>query len=193
MRAATLIAAGLVLAYALIACTSEAPPRVPDEEDRRNVIEAALTQLDQHLKAEPVGQGGVLLLGPISQVWSMESLESFSSDPRDRCVIPKRMYASVASAATEEEPIAKWVSPSKLWLIPAQLPRPDPLIPLSQLNGIPVRTIVTLSRPGFSASGNEALVILRFTWSIHDALARVRLERIGAQWRTRCAQFNYYV
>jgi hypothetical protein len=193
VRAATLIAAGLVLTHVLIGCTPEAPPRVPDEVDSRKVLEAALMQLDQHLKAEGMEKEGVLLLVPTSETWSMESLQSFSPDPRDSCVIPKQMYASVASAATMEEPIAQWVSPSKLWLMPAELPRPDPLIPLDQLNGVPVRTIVTLSRPGFSASGNEALIILRFTWSIHDALARVRLERVGTQWRIQCAQFNYYV
>lgn len=192
MRLLPLIAVTLTLTHGLIACTSEEPARVPVAEDSRQAMEAALVHLDQHLKEAAVG-GGVLLLEPTSHVWSMESLRLFSIDPQAKCFIPEEMYARVSTVATKEEPITELVSPSNLWLMPAEMPRPDPLMPISELNGVPVSTVVTLSRPGFSENGNEALVILRFTWSIHDALARVRLERVDMRWQIRCAEFSYYV
>ena len=166
---------------------------VPPEEDSRGVMAAALLHLDHHLRAKWKQQDDVLLLDPTSDVWSMESLRSFSSDPENNCVITDEMYKRVAAAALQKEPIANFVSPSPRWLIPAELPQPDPLVPVSDFNGVPISTVVTLSRPGFSLDGNQAVVILSFTWSIHDALARVRLQRDGTEWKIRCAQFDYYV
>jgi hypothetical protein len=65
---------------------------------------AALIHLDQHLKAESAGPEGVLLLEPASHVWSAESLQSFSADPKDECIIPNGMYARVIAAAPKRNP-----------------------------------------------------------------------------------------
>jgi hypothetical protein len=57
----------------------------------------------------------------------------------------------------------------------------------------PVKTLVTLTKPGYSADGNQAFVNLSFVWSIHGAEARYVLRRAGPGWEVACSHLVFYV
>jgi hypothetical protein len=57
----------------------------------------------------------------------------------------------------------------------------------------PVKTLVTLTKPGYSTDGNLAFVNLSFVWSIHGAEARYVLKRSGPAWKVACSHLVFYV
>ncbi|WP_153067416.1 hypothetical protein [Steroidobacter cummioxidans] len=160
----------------------------------KEVLGAALVYLVRQLDAQAIGTEGILLLRPMTRRWTQESIAGFSENPKDKCVIPQELYSALVGGAETEKLVDSLVSTNKLWRIGQEERRDQmPSFPPLEFDGVPVRTVVTVSSPGFSRAGDEALVLLSFTWSVHDALARIRMARNGGVWRAQCVQFNFYV
>jgi hypothetical protein len=158
------------------------------------VLNAALIYFSQQIEEQSSHTAGVLLLRPTMRSWTRESLSGFSDDLGSNCTIAQELYAAVAERATTEQPVASLVSNNARWRIaPEKEQVKFPELPPTEFKGVPVRTLVTVSYPGFSESGDDALVLLSFTHSIHNAIARIRMARSSDVWHAQCVQFNFYV
>ena len=160
----------------------------------KEVLSAALVYLAQQLDAQGIGTRGILLLRPMTRSWTHESLTGFSDNPEDKCILEQELYSALAEGSETEQSVGPLVSTNDLWRIGQEERRGQvPSFPPTEFDGVPVRTVVTVSSPGFSRRGDEALVLLSFTWSVHDAVARVRMVRNNGVWTAQCVQFNFYV
>jgi hypothetical protein len=157
------------------------------------IVSAAIDHLSKRLAAEPSSDSGILLLRSQTQGWTEQSLKGFSQDSQSDCPIPEELYRALVESAAEI-PVIELLNESKEWQIaPAEVEARVPSLPPEEIDGIPVKAMVGVSLPGVSRSSSEALVILSFTWSVHEALARIRLVPSETGWQVKCAQLNYYV
>jgi hypothetical protein len=114
-----------------------------------------------------------------------------------KCNVPQELYDRLVARNSAAIPAAPLVSRSKAW----RLIRPDELngdrlaYRLGDLttDGEPIRTVVHVSLPAYSDSGDTAFVTLHFTWSIHGAVAEYLLKSESNRWKVQCSDLLFYV
>ena len=169
----------------LSACGSQAPD--PDRE----ALRAVLTHFHERQDLQGVGSSGSMLLVPDTYVWTRQSLEGFRQNRADECQIPEALYEALyARSATRQlgDVIQRqhgWRMATREQLAPERL--------LERVSDPSIRTSVSVSAPGFSNDGRQAVVVLSFSTGAHGALARYRLTLEGGSWSVVCSQMNYYL
>ena len=169
---------------------------VGDVDDRpalKAVLEHFATRSDAHF----YDQSAILAINPKTQeTRGRDSDYQYLNQGEGNCGIPESLYLSLRKRNATAIAATKLAGKSPLWRVvsaeEAKVINPAWPPPMGKKRE-PVKTLVTLTKPGYSADGNSALVNLSFVWSIHGAEARYLLRREGSNWKVTCSQLIFYV
>ncbi len=139
----------------------------------------------------PYHESGITLIDARTSKWVPGM-----GDSGAKCEVPEDVSDRLAARNAESLAAAPLVTASRKW----RLIRPDEmtgdpprdLLPDKTRAGEPIRTIVYLSAPAFSESGDLAFVLLSFRWSVHEAQARYVLKASGSNWKVQCSDLFFY-
>ena len=114
-----------------------------------------------------------------------------------KCDVPQELYDHLVARNTAKIPAAPLVPRSKAW----RVIRPDEMVgdsvPFRMIDvtadGERIKTVVRLSVPAYSDTGDTAFVTLYFKWSIHGAVAEYLLKSSGKRWTVQCSDLLFYV
>lgn len=179
----------LIFVIVSIVAAAACSPKASDPD--REVLIAVLTHFHQRQDLQGVSASGFMLLEPDTHVWSRQSLESLQEDRADECQIPQPLYEGLY-ARGDARPLGDVIAGQQGWRVATR----EQLAPehlLQRLSDQSIRTLVSVSKAGFSKDGRQAAVVLSFTTGVHGALARYRLARASGGWSIACSQLNYYL
>ena len=180
-----------ILAAVALACTAFGCAREPAKGE---ILKVALAHLSQKFESKSPGPRGILLLHTRTTAWTAESLNAFVQRSDPECAIPTELYDAMLQHQSSNELVSNLVGESDLWrLASREIEERIPSLPPEQVDGAPVKTMVSVSLPGVTRDNSAALVVLSFTWSIHSAVARIWLEPSGSGWRVKCSRTDFYV
>jgi hypothetical protein len=137
---------------------------------------------------------GVVLVDPMTDSWTAQKIGMYSLDRRTNAKCPRMiaLLATVTVANAASTSAASLLAQSPKW----RLLREDEKSSWEYLDvtktGEPIKTIASLSNPAYSADGAAAAVLMRFRWSIHDALAQYLVERTADTWKVTCSELVFY-
>ena len=155
------------------------------------VIAAALEDFTARSDTMPYHESGITLIEAQTSKWVQGMGESGA-----KCVVPKELHDRLVALNDAQRPVAPLLATSKKWRLiqPNDLKGDDPfLFPDKTSAGDSIRTVVRLSIPAYSESGDAALVMFSFGWSIHSATARYVLKSSGGSWTVQCSDLFFYV
>jgi len=176
----------LAIALTLCACG--------DSRDAR-VIAATLEDFGARTDTMSLHEDGITLIRPETGSWALESLRGLSLERGDdKCETSRELYDRLIARNSSAVSAARLVSASKKWRLvrPQETEKAPFILPDRTSVGEPIKTIVTISLPAYSASGDAAFVVFGFTWSIHGAVAQYVLRQSGQGWKVRCSQLRFY-
>jgi hypothetical protein len=116
-----------------------------------------------------------------------------------KCHVPQDLYDRFVARNAAALPATPLVSSSKAWRLirPDEMEGDPPAYRVQVTNqtaeGEPVKTLVHLSVPAYSDSGDTAFLKLHFTWSIHGAVAEYSMKSVGNDWKVECSDLLFYV
>lgn len=123
---------------------------------------------------------GVLELNPMSDAEDHASGEAIRSWARN---IPDQVKDDLIKAFIQRNRSAVPIAPLISGARGARLrqPTPDHELPPALPEG--AKAIGSLTLPGVSADGTRALILIRHSWSIHDAVVTYVLSKQGGIWK----------
>jgi hypothetical protein len=130
------------------------------------------------------------------QMHGSDSDYQYLNQGEGNCAIPQPLYLSFRKRNSAPVPSTQLIGKSPLWRVvtDAEAKIINPAWPPSSgVKRPPVKTLVSLTKPGYSVDGQSAFVNISFLWSIHGAEARYVLRRAGVKWEVTCSQLIFYV
>ena len=157
-----------------------------------DVIAATLEHFTARADTMPWHKTGVTLIAAETQSF----VPGMGRDSA-KCNVPQELYDRLVARNSGTIPAAPLVPRSEAW----RVIRPDEMVgdsvPFRMIDltpdGKPIRTVVRLSVPAYSDSGDTAFVSLHFKWSIHGAVAEYLLKSVGNAWKVECSDLLFYV
>jgi len=142
-----------------------------------------------------IGRDGLILIQSKTRKWTGELLRMFSlRRGNDACPITDELYDQLIERNSGEVPAEALIRASPRWRL--ALPMEENSVGGRGFNrsasGEPVRTVVSISRPAWSAKGDRAFVMFSFQWSMHSAIAHYLVERSTDGWTVKCSQLRFY-
>jgi hypothetical protein len=181
MRAYTIVPA-LAVALSLSGCSGSRDA---------DVIAVALEHFSARSDTMPYHENGITLIEAQTSKWVSGMGESGA-----KCEVPQKLHDRLVARNDAQQSVAPLLTASKKW----RLIRPDDMkgdnlfqFPDKTFSGDSIRTVVRLYMPAFSESGDAALVMFSFRWSIHSAHARYVLMSSGSNWTVQCSDLYFYV
>lgn len=168
-------------------------PQAPDREIVSTVLKHFAARTDAYF----YDLQGVLLIWPATATAKGISMYSGLEATEGECPASPSLYEALHSRNTATRPVSELLDPSGQWRLvkesekksvsPALPPPPNgPKRP-------PTKTLVTLYQPAYSSSGDTALVLFHFVWSMHGAAARYVVQRSELGWEVKCSKLVFYV
>ena len=179
-----------LLAVALILAVPEALAHGQDRE----VVEAALEHFGARSDAYFYDPKGLLLIWPETAKWTsgFGGLE----DPQGECPADRALLEVLRTRNSLTRPASDLVEPSTRWRLVKEEEKatmsPGLPLPPNAPKRPPTKTVVTLHQPALSPAEDVALVVFRFAWSMHGAVARYALHRAGSRWKVTCSKLIFY-
>ncbi len=169
----------------------------PADTDDRAVLKTVLEHFSARRDANFYDDTAILAISPrTQQTRGPDSDYRYLNQGDGNCAIPEsqylahRMRNSTTVAATQlaaKSPLWRVVDDEEANARSPGWPRPKD----KELE--PVKTLVTLTKPGYSTDGDSAFVNLSFAWSIHSAEAQYLVTRAGSRWEVTCSHLIFYV
>jgi hypothetical protein len=157
------------------------------------VIATVLADFSQRSDTHPYDRDGVILIEPNTRKWDPAWLAILASNPGGECPIGRAFYSRLIERNPAERSVDDLFVASPKWRkkdsAEAHLAFSTP----KTKDGGPVRTLVQLSAPAFSESGDAAFVTFEFEWSIHGATAEYLVTRSGDRWSVKCSKLRFAV
>jgi hypothetical protein len=157
-----------------------------------DVVTVALEHFIARPDTMPYHESGVTLIETQTQKWVPGM-----GDSGAKCEVSQELHDRLVARNAARQPASALLTTSKKWRLiqPDDVKKSDPLLLWHDKTaaGEPIRTVVQLSKPAYSESGDSAVVVLSFRWSIHSATARYVLESSGNDWRVQCSDLFFYV
>jgi len=143
-----------------------------------------------------IGKDGVILLRPNTQQWTDERIRGFGGlrDGTDTCAVTDDLYAQLVKKNTTETPASGLVGTSEKWRFATDSEmKPGPFgFSYKTSSGAPARTLAGVVRPAYSAQGDTAFLMFRYSWSMHSAIAQYIVQRTHNGWSVKCSQLRFY-
>ena len=174
--------------------TLGAPAAYGDARDRA-VVGAVLQHFAARSDASFYDPKGALLVVNETSKWvkGFTGLDALDEE----CPGTQPLYEALRNRNRGVHPVTEVLTPSKDWrsVKREEVTAMSPALPPPQSGGKrpPTKTLVNLHRPAYTESGDVALVVFHFVWSMHGAGARYILDRSGSKWRIRCSKLVFYV
>ena len=163
----------------------------------REVLDVVLKHFAARSDAHFYDLDGKLLVWP--QTASSKGISVYSNleASEGECPAPRRLYEGLNERNTLPRSAAAVLSQSDEWrLVKGSEEKtiwPTFPAPPDAPKRPPTKTVITLYLPGYSDSGDTALVLFHFVWSMHGAAARYVLQREGPRWEIKCSKLVFYV
>ncbi len=185
------IAFAAALCFASAASLGQEVTPSPDA----SLVRAALGDFVRRTDTMSLHRDGVVLIERETSAWTMETIRYFSLGRESaKCPIARDLYEAVAVRNPAKELAAPLVAKSPKWRLLAKDEagsRAGYAVDKSS-SGERVKTLAVISRPGYSAKADAALVLFHFRWSMHSAIAQYLLRKEGSQWKIGCSELMFY-
>lgn len=171
------------------------PCFVRAESRDTRIISAVLTDFASRKDTRPYHSDGVILIDRDTMVRTEEYLQSDEiNGSNSACVIPVDLLAQFASRNLKKVPSASLVVHSSKWrLLKSKAELESEGFGFDRTpSGQKIRTVVTLSHPALSSTGDTAFVLLSFAWSKHGALAKYLLKNSQGKWNIQCSELQFF-
>jgi hypothetical protein len=178
---------GVVALSLLAALVAHADPR------DQAVFSVVLADFAKRADTHPYDRDGVILIEPRTRKWDPEWLDTLASNPGGDCPISRAFYGRLIERNRTKQSVDDLFVASPKWRIQDQVERHSAFSSPKTKAGGPVRTIIQLSAPAFSESGDAAFVTFEFAWSIHGATAEYLLTRSTDRWSVKCSKLAFAV
>jgi len=169
----------------------------PADTDDRAVMKTVLEHFAARRDANFYDDTAILAISPRTQeTRGPDSYYRYLNQGDGNCAIPESLYLSLRKRNSTTVAATQLAAKSLLWRVvdveeanarSPGWPRPGSM----ELE--PVKTLVTLTKPGFSTDGDLAFVNLSFAWSIRSAEAQYLVKRAGSTWEVTCSHLIFYV
>jgi hypothetical protein len=167
------------------------------DADDRAVVTTVLEHFANRRDAHFYDASAILvIIADTDKTRGTDSDYQYLNQGEGNCAIPQPLYLSLRKRNSTPASAAQLAGKSSLWrfvtskeaetISPAFPPPPGREREL-------MKTLVTLTKPGYSADERSAFVNLSFLWSIHGAEAQYLLRRVGSSWEVACSHLVFYV
>ena|SRR5690242_9206951 len=161
-------------------------PSAGAESSRVEVIDTALAHFAGRKDTMLLKEEGVLLVNPKTYPLGTSGLPLNMRE----CKLEDSLQHDITSRNPSPISAAELFTPTKTvrTAVAGDVPANTRFLGEQTPAGEPIKTVVTLSVPGYSESGQSAFVFFSFRWSIHRACAGYVLDRSEKGWQIRCSE-----
>lgn len=166
------------------------------ESPNTKIMGIVLTDFASRKDTSPYHSDGIILIDRETGVWDEEHLRDEEINrPNSACAVSADLRAQFAIINFKKKPAASLIVHSPKWrLLKSETEEKNSrdLVYDRTPSGQKIRTVVTLSYPAYSSTGDTAFVLLSFAWSRHGALAKYLLKNSNSKWGVQCSELIFY-